>query len=126
MKNEKYRTQKMIEGYDEHSIQELDEIAAIPAQDGRMSSSDRLVNFGRTVERLEQRGGTNTTRGEYELYPNQVANKGKGKSKNQGSRPSSWNWSNSGSSWTWGSAAAASTWWQADSADPEKADYSVG
>jgi hypothetical protein len=79
MKNEKHRTQKMVKGYDEHSIQELDEIAAIPAQEGGMSSSDRLANFGRTVERLEQGGGTNTTRGEYELYPNYVSNKDKGK-----------------------------------------------
>ena len=66
MKNEKYRTTKMAEGYNENTIKKLDELAALPPQDIPMSSAERLANYGRTVERLEQGGGTDTVRGEYD------------------------------------------------------------
>ena len=39
MNNEKYRTTKMAEGYNENTIKKLDELAALPPQDIPMSSA---------------------------------------------------------------------------------------
>ena len=67
MKDEKYRKTKMNEGYNEESIKELDELAATLPKVIPMTSAERLANYGRTTERIEQGGGTNTVRGGYEL-----------------------------------------------------------
>ena len=72
-----------------NTIQQLDELAAIPPQDMRMSAAARLENYGRTAARLAHGGASDTDRSEYELYPAQIAEKGKGKGKDREWRPSS-------------------------------------